>query len=133
MAGIEVAKGEHCGNSTKNQKVKVALGRIIWWWIINPAMMAVLYFALYQEILWCQNLVKFTVWLNFVIWGLILLAGDKGQKPIREKGFPVNETTNGVFGLLFAGALACFGWFGYAGMEITTLISQQITYFGDDK
>jgi len=101
------------------------------WWLVNPAALVLLYFAMFQEVTWCQNLLKFMVWANFIIWLMILLSGEKGQKPLRDKGFPVSATTNGIYGLLFAGVLACFGWFGYAGMELTSLISQQITYFGD--
>lgn len=130
MAGIEVATGEFC-EAPRPAGVKVPLKRIVMWWVMNGAMLPVLYFALFGGVEWCQNLVKFVVWVNFILWLLIGLSGPKGWRPNRAKGFPVPSWINGAYGIIFCIALACFGWFGYAGMEMTTLVFQQVVYFGD--
>lgn len=130
MVGIEEDTREFREASTP-AGVKVPLKHIVMWWLINGVMLAALYFALFGYVEWCQNLVKFVVWVNFVIWVLIGLGGPEGWRPNRAKGFPVPSWVNGAYGLIFCAALACFGWFGYAGMEMTTLVFQQMVYFGD--
>jgi len=109
----------------------VGLGRVIMWWATNLGGLVLLYFAIFNNVLWCQNLIKFIVWLNFIIWLIVFWADGQSLKILRYQNFPVSEITNGIYGLVVAGTLASFGWFGYSAMVVATLIAQQSIYFGD--
>jgi hypothetical protein len=107
------------------------LDRIVIWLLLNGAMLTFLFYGIFYNVSWALNIVKFAVWANFIIWMLILLGGKESWKANRDKGFSVDAWTNGAYGLIFSGVLASAGFFGYAAMELTTLILQNTIHFSD--
>ena len=110
---------------------KIPLKRLVIWCILNGTMATILIFGIFYGLAWCFNIVKFTVWANFIIWFFILIGGEKSWKANRAKGFTVGPWVNVAYGILFCGVLASAGHFGYAGMELVTMILQNTIHFSD--
>ncbi len=107
----------------------VSIWRKVLWWIYNPALLVVLYFALVHEVQWCSNLTKFVIWLGFIISIITFLMSDTRILALREEGHPVPQWVTLGYNVPRIGALASFGWFGYAGMVMVMFIVQQFIYF----
>ena len=116
----------------KAGRVANPVKRLVIWCLLNGTMAAFLIVGTYHNVEWAMNVVKFAIWVNFIIWMLILFGGRKSWKSNRDKGMSVGPWVNGAYGIFFAGVLASAGFFGYAAMEITTLILQNTIHFSDE-
>ncbi len=120
-----------------DKKVKVRNGqskfqRWVIWLLINGVMCYALYMAMVLKNEAAGNIIKFMIWVNFVICLLCSFASKKLKKPLREKGPSVPPAMNLIYGFLYAGALAAFGWFGYATLDIITTFLQAAIYYDED-
>ena len=97
----------------------------ITWYMINISMAILLYFALFNNIIWCQNLLKFIIWINFILHIIITCLIDDIPSTIETIKKDIPTKINLIYSLIFIGILASFGWFGYAGMELIAFICQQ--------
>ena len=118
--------------SEKPQSSASPVKRLVIWVVLNGLMTTLLLLGVFQNVEWAFNIVKFAVWVNFIIWLLILIGGKKSWESNRKKGMPVAPWINGAYGIFFAGVLASAGFFGYAAMEITVLILQNTIHFSDE-
>lgn len=105
---------------------------LVIWVVLNGTLAIFLIIGVFLNVEWALNIVKFDMWVNFIVWFIILLGGKKSWERTIKKRVHVGPCTNSAYGILFAGVLASAGFFGYAAMEITTLILQNAILFGDD-
>ncbi len=102
------------------------------WFFINGIAFYSLCMGTFGENEVFGNVIKFVIWLNFITWVLVLFSGEEAQVKIRKKGIVIGKYGNCIYGFVFSIILAEFGWFGYAGMEISVMFIQQIVFFGED-
>ncbi len=119
------------GNKPEESAGKIPLKRLVIWFLLNGSMAVFLFLGVFHNVGWAFNVVKFAVWANFIIWILVLIGGKKSWEENRATGISVGPWVNGSYGILFAGILASAGFFGYAGMELTTMILQNTIHFSD--
>ena len=106
--------------------------RLVIWVVLNGTMATFLLLGIFHGVEWALNVVKFAMWVNFIIWIFVLIGGKKSWESNRKIGMSVGPWSNGAYGIFFAGVLASSGFFGYAAMEITTLILQNTIHFSDE-
>jgi len=73
------------------------------------------------------NVLKFIIIANFFII-LISLCFEQTRQKAQERGAPVKDIVNIIYGFFFACTLAYFGWFFYAGLDFITTILQISLY-----
>lgn len=109
----------------KTDSKLVVFGRGIKYVLVNSAVATVLYYAIFSNVIWCQNVLKFYLWVNFVLWILLTAVGTgETKKLIREKKPPIPIWVSSLWGVVFALVLAGSGWFWYAGVSIATTFMQ---------
>ena len=94
--------------------------RMMNWLLINSVTAYVLVQALYNSNEMARNVIMFLIWVNFLMMAIIANNKDL-MKKTKIKGLPVSENIIGVYYFLFAVALAAYGWFFYAALEIVVL------------
>ena len=116
-------------NTTNSQS---KFQRWVMWLVINGGMCYALYMAMMLQNEMAANLIKFIVWLNFIMMILVTIAGSEVKKKAREKGPSVPYKINLVYGVLFSCTLAAFGWFGYAALDIIATFLQLAIYCDEE-
>ena len=106
--------------------------RFVMWLLINGGMCYALYMAMMFQNEMAANLIKFIVWLNFIMIILVTIAGKELKQKAREQGPSVPYKINLVYGVLFSCVLAAFGWFGYAALDIIATFLQGAIYSDED-
>ena len=86
---------------------------------------------MFEQVIWCQNLLKFFVFTNFILYLILILIGERGYEKLHQEGYPVPSLISLIYNAIFIGIFASFGWFWFATMELISLACKQIVYFGD--
>lgn len=105
--------------------------RLVVWLATNGAMCWCLYAALWLGNNGAANLLKFFIVFNFVASGICFAVKETREK-LKKKGASIPPKANIVYGLLFSGTLAYFGWFGYATFDLITTMFQLGIYGEED-
>ncbi len=113
----------------------VSAKRFFQWTAVNGMLSIVLYFALFRNNDSAMSLIKFAIWFSFITNIICALNMDSVKKTIEKKGKSVPSQLNFMLGIVWCSALAWFGFFGYAAMEIfgTVIQCTIIDLEGDDK
>lgn len=119
-------------NIQKNTVVAGRMQRLVIWLLVNGAMSYALYMAMVLQNEAAANVIKFMIWLNFIVCLIVAVAPKEAKRPLVEKGLSVPPTVNIIYGLLYAGTLAAFGWFGYAALDMITTYLQVAIYHDED-
>ena len=98
---------------------------LIWATLIKILALAALCAALFYDIWWCQNIIKFYLWSSFAVSALGVVSVVSNDSDMNDdisfKGkFVIGQ------GIIWALLLASAGWFLYATLAVMTSVMQVI-------
>jgi hypothetical protein len=106
--------------------------RFVRWSIINAAFGVCVYYALFQSIEWCDNIMVFFTWLMTVIMVLTLFT-KSGREEMRAKGRAAPSFVSIAYDITLITTLAAFGRFGLATLWTIESIVEYAIYHHEDK
>lgn len=107
--------------------------KFVTWILTNIVVMAVLIGALFYDVWWCQNFIKFYIWFHFIAVLLVCVNDNEESKERRTKNPAVPEQAYIALGVVWMVLLACFGWFFSAALAVITMALTGAIYYPNEK
>ena len=107
--------------------------RVIKWIILNGAMCYALYNAMVMGSEISANIIKFVIWVCFIMAVLLQCVDTEAKAKIKKIGPAVPCSVNLTYGVAYACGLAAYGWFGYATLEMITALLLLSSFSKDEE
>ena len=112
--------------------------KTIFTYIVNIAMLWILYLGLWENLEWAQNILLFYIWFEFIIYTgvvfiVILFSKELSERLRHQKPFiPIVLST--IINTVIIVGLVAFGWFGTASaFTFSTIVHYSVFQDGEIK
>ena len=109
--------------------MKPTMKHKVLWWGTNILILILIYFGLYKNVIWCQNLFKFLIWLKCILSILVYISGKEAWEKERQEPFPVSSITHTITSFILVGILASIDWYLYATLYFISFAIQDFIFF----